>query len=44
MEINKIAEVRSKYQKPAGPDEMRKSKSIIEVGAEYVDGLDQIED
>lgn len=44
MEINKIAEVRSKYKEPVGPDEMRKSKSIIEVEAEYLDGLDQIED
>jgi formylmethanofuran dehydrogenase subunit E len=44
MEINKIAEVRSKYKEPVGPDEMRKSKSVIEVEAEYVDGLDQIED
>jgi formylmethanofuran dehydrogenase subunit E len=44
MEINKIGEVRSKYKEPVGPDEMRKTKSIIEVEAEYVDGLDQIED
>jgi len=44
MEINKIGEVRSKYKEPVGPDEMKKTKSIIEVEAEYVDGLDQIED
>ncbi|TDO92009.1 formylmethanofuran dehydrogenase subunit E [Halanaerobium saccharolyticum] len=44
MEINKIGEVRSKYKEPVGPDEMRKSKSIIEIEAEYIDGLDQIED
>ena len=43
MEVNKIAEVRSKYKEPVGPDEMRKTKSVIEVEAEYVDGLDQIE-
>lgn len=44
MEINKIGEVKSKYKEPVGPDEMRKSKSIIEIEAEYIDGLDQIED
>ncbi len=44
MQINKIAEVRSKYKKPVGPDEMKKSKSVIEVEAEYAAGLDQIED
>lgn len=44
MEVKKIAEVRSKYKEPVGPDEMRKTKSIIEVKAEYVDGLDKIED
>ncbi|TDQ04014.1 tRNA-Thr(GGU) m(6)t(6)A37 methyltransferase TsaA [Halanaerobium saccharolyticum] len=43
MEVNKIAEVRSKYKEPVGPDEMRKTKSVIEVEAEYVDGLDKIE-
>jgi len=44
MEVKKIAEVRSKYKEPVGPDEMKKSRSIIEVEAEYEDGLDQIED
>ena len=44
MEVNKIAEVRSKYKEPVGSDEMRKTKSVIEVEAEYVDGLDKIED
>jgi formylmethanofuran dehydrogenase subunit E len=44
MEINKIGEVRSKYKEPVGPDEMRKSKSIIKVEDKYLDGLDQIED
>ncbi len=34
MEIKKIGEVRSKYKKPVGPDEMRKTKSIIEIEAE----------
>jgi hypothetical protein len=43
MEINKIAEVRSKYKEPVGPDEMRKTKSVIEVEAEYAAGLDKIE-
>lgn len=43
MKIEKIAEVRSKYKEPVGPEEMRKSESIIEVKAEYLDGLDQIE-
>ena len=43
MEIKKIAEVRSEYKKPVGPDKMRKSKSVIEVEAEYLDGLDKIE-
>jgi formylmethanofuran dehydrogenase subunit E len=43
MEINKIGEVRSKYKKPVGPDEMKKTKSVIEIEAEYVDGLDKIE-
>ncbi|MFP4021804.1 MAG: tRNA (N6-threonylcarbamoyladenosine(37)-N6)-methyltransferase TrmO, partial [Halanaerobium sp.] len=43
MEIKKIGEVRSKYKKPVGPDEMKQSKSIIEVEAEYLDGLDKIE-
>ncbi|PUU89946.1 tRNA (N6-threonylcarbamoyladenosine(37)-N6)-methyltransferase TrmO [Halanaerobium sp.] len=43
MEVNKIAEVRSKYKEPVGSDEMRKTKSVIEVEAEYVDGLDKIE-
>lgn len=43
MKINKIAEVRSKYKKPVGPDEMRQSRSIIEVEEEYIAGLDQIE-
>ena len=44
MEIKKIGEVRSKYKKPVGPEEMKKSKSIIEIEAEYLAGLDQIED
>ena len=44
MEINKIGEVKNKYKKPVGPEEMRKSKSIIEIKEEYVDGLDQIEE
>ncbi|PUU94585.1 tRNA (N6-threonylcarbamoyladenosine(37)-N6)-methyltransferase TrmO [Halanaerobium sp.] len=44
MEVKKIGEVRSKYKEPVGPDEMKKSKSIIEIKAEYVDGLDQIDD
>ncbi|MGM0499074.1 MAG: tRNA (N6-threonylcarbamoyladenosine(37)-N6)-methyltransferase TrmO [Bacillota bacterium] len=43
MEIKKIGEVKSKYKKPVGPDEMRKSKSIIEIKSEYIAGLDQIE-
>src|SRR6056297_2881349 len=43
MEIKKIAEVRSEYKKPVGPDKMRKSKSVIEVEAEYLNGLDKIE-
>lgn len=44
MEIRKIGEVKSKYKEPVGPDEMRKSKSVIEIKAEYIDGLDKIED
>jgi len=43
MEIKKIGEVRSKYKEPVGPDEMRKSKSIIEIEAEYINDLDKIE-
>ena len=43
MEINKIGEVKNEYKEPVGPEEMRKSKSIIEIKAEYVDGLEQIE-
>lgn len=44
MEVSKIGEVRSKYKEPVGPDEMKKSKSIIEIEEEYIDGLDKIED
>ncbi len=44
MEIKKIGEVKSKYKEPVGPDEMRKSKSVIEIEAEYIDGLDKIDD
>jgi len=43
MEVKKIAEVRSKYKEPVGPDEMKKSESIIEVEAEFSDGLKKIE-
>ena len=43
MEINKIGEVKNEYKEPVGPEEMRKSKSIIEIKAEYVDGLDKID-
>ncbi|RCW58685.1 tRNA (N6-threonylcarbamoyladenosine(37)-N6)-methyltransferase TrmO [Halanaerobium sp. ST460_2HS_T2] len=44
MKVKKIAEVRSKYKEPVGPDEMKKNRSIIEVEEEYLDGLDKIED
>jgi len=44
MEIKKIGKVKSKYKKPVGPEEMKKSKSIIEIETEYIAGLDQIED
>jgi formylmethanofuran dehydrogenase subunit E len=44
MEVTKIGEVRSKYKEPVGPDEMRKTKSVIEIEEKYIDGLDKIED
>ena len=44
MEIKKIGEVKSKYKKPVGPEEMKKSRSIIKIDAEYIEGLDKIED
>lgn len=43
MEVKEIGRVKSKYKEPVGPDEMKKSKSIIEIKEEFADGLDKIE-
>ena len=43
MNIEEIGQVRSQYDEPVGPEEMRGSESTIEVYPEYEDGLYGIE-
>ncbi|MCF7876047.1 tRNA (N6-threonylcarbamoyladenosine(37)-N6)-methyltransferase TrmO [Candidatus Bipolaricaulota bacterium] len=44
MELVEIGEVKSKFDEPLGPEEMRGSESVIEVYPEYEAGLTGIED
>lgn len=44
MEFTAIGKVRSKFKKPVGPEEMKNNESIIEIEAQYKDGLYKIED
>lgn len=43
MKIEEVGEVRSQYDEPVGPEEMRGTESTIEVYPEYEDGLYGIE-
>ncbi|MCK8817561.1 tRNA (N6-threonylcarbamoyladenosine(37)-N6)-methyltransferase TrmO [Natroniella sulfidigena] len=44
VEVESIGVVKSKFKEPVGPEEMRKHESIIEVKAEYEEGLYRIEE
>ncbi|MGM0601797.1 MAG: tRNA (N6-threonylcarbamoyladenosine(37)-N6)-methyltransferase TrmO [Bacillota bacterium] len=44
VEFKEIGYVKSKYKKPIGPDEMKKSRSVIEIKKEYQQGLDKLDE
>ncbi|RAK11866.1 tRNA-Thr(GGU) m(6)t(6)A37 methyltransferase TsaA [Halanaerobium saccharolyticum] len=44
IKFTAIGKVKSKFKKPAGPEEMKNNESIIEIEAQYKDGLYKIED
>lgn len=44
MEVKCIGKVKSSFNEPTSPEEMRKERSIIVVNEEYEDGLYKIED